>query len=93
MCLLRGTCVPLLTGALLPVQVIAELRTAAEAANKQATDANTGARISQATMTAALTRARAAETALSAAQHDMQLARAEAGAAQVWSLLKRHFFA
>ena len=72
-----------LTGALLPIQVVAKLRSKVEAANQRAADAQAGACISNSTMAAALTRARAAETALSAAQQDMRLAQAEAGAAQV----------
>ncbi len=73
----------LLTGALLPVQVIGELRTAAEAANRRAAEAQDGARIAQDTMAVALSHTGTAEAAVSAALADVQVARAEAVDAQV----------
>ncbi|CAL5223440.1 g5957 [Coccomyxa viridis] len=67
-------------------QVVAELRTAAEAANRRAAEAQDGACLAQVTMAAALSRAGAAEaaeaTAVSAAQTGVQLPRAEAADAQ-----------
>ena len=76
---------------MLPVQEIEGLEAAREDAEQQAVSATQQAAAEQAQcrwvrvrMGEACDRAEAAEAALSAANTDIQLARAEAGAAQVW---------